>query len=64
MTPRETTTSTGITTPALVGCPECRAPAEILDRFVLEGTDGPVEHVTVRCVRRHRFTMLTSSLTV
>ncbi len=41
----------------LAGCPECAAPAEILDRFELPSTDGPVEHVTVACVNRHRFTM-------
>jgi hypothetical protein len=31
-------------------CPECGAPAEILDRFVLPSTDGPVEHLKARCV--------------
>jgi hypothetical protein len=40
----------------LVGCPQCLAPAEIIDRFVLESTSGPVEHVTVSCLERHRFT--------
>ena len=40
----------------LVGCPQCLAPAEITDRFVLQSTNGPVEHVTVWCVNRHRFT--------
>lgn len=46
------------------GCPECGAPAEISDRFVLESTDGPLEHVTVRCAARlgHRFTMLLERL--
>lgn len=46
----------------LVGCPECGAPAEVVDRFVLESTDCPVEHVTVVCARRHRFTMLSERL--
>ncbi len=41
----------------LVGCPQCTAPAEITERFVLESTSGPVEHVTVFCAHRHRFTM-------
>jgi len=45
-------------------CPQCAAPAEITDRFVLDSTDGPVEHVTVSCVRRHRFTMLAERLPV
>jgi len=46
----------------LTGCPECAAPAEITDRFDLDSTDGPVEHVTVLCARRHRFTMLAERL--
>jgi hypothetical protein len=41
----------------LVGCPQCSAPAEITDRFVLESTSGPVEHLTVSCLHRHRFTL-------
>jgi hypothetical protein len=36
-------------------CPECGALAEVLWRTVMEGTDGPVEHAKVSCVRRHRF---------
>jgi hypothetical protein len=42
----------------IIGCPECAAPAEVVDRFVLESTDGPVAHAVVLCVLRHRFTML------
>jgi hypothetical protein len=34
----------------LTNCPECGAPAEIVDRFVLPSTEGPVEHVKTRCV--------------
>jgi hypothetical protein len=34
----------------LTDCPECGAPAEIIDTFVLPSTDGPVEHVKTRCV--------------
>jgi hypothetical protein len=45
-----------------VGCPQCDAPAEILDRFVLESTDGPVEHATVQCSERHHFTLAVESL--
>jgi hypothetical protein len=41
----------------LVGCPECAAPAEVVDRFDLPSTDGPVEHVKVQCLNRHGFTM-------
>jgi hypothetical protein len=36
--------------PQLTACPECRAPAEVVDRFVIPSTDGPVVHVKVRCV--------------
>jgi hypothetical protein len=43
-------------------CPECGAPAEVTDRFALESTDGPVEHVRVQCVRRHWFLLSTASL--
>lgn len=38
-------------------CPDCGAAAEIRDRSVWESTSGPVEHVQVRCVRRHVFFM-------
>ena len=43
-------------------CPQCGAPAEVNDRFALESTDGPIEHATVVCVVRHRFTMLVERL--
>ena len=48
----------------LVVCPECAAPAEVVDRFALPGTDGPVEHVKVRCLVRHWFLMPAASLPV
>jgi hypothetical protein len=43
-------------------CPECGAPAEITDRFVLESTDGPIEHLRVQCAGRHWFLTSTESL--
>ena len=43
-------------------CPECDSIAEVVDRDVWPSTDGPVEHVHVRCVRRHRFVMPAASL--
>lgn len=46
----------------LVGCPECGAPAEVVDHFVLHSTNGPVEHVKVQCVSRHWFTLPLGSL--
>lgn len=41
----------------LRSCPEHRCPvvAEVVDRTVLESTDGPVEHVRVQCVDGHSF---------
>jgi len=43
-------------------CPECGAPAEVTDRFVLESTDGPIEHVRLQCAGLHWFLMSTESL--
>jgi hypothetical protein len=39
----------------LIGCPEpgCHAPAEILERFVLPSTDGPVWHLKTSCLQGH-----------
>jgi hypothetical protein len=36
--------------PEKVPCPECGAPARITERYWLESTDGPVEHLKVGCV--------------
>lgn len=36
-------------------CPDCEGLAEVLERDVLESTDGPVEHARILCVRRHPF---------
>ena len=46
----------------MTSCPECGEPAEIVDRHVLESTDGPIEHATVLCADRHRFTVLVERL--
>ena len=46
----------------LVVCPDCAAPAEVVDRFALQGTDGPVEHVKVACLARHWFLLPAASL--
>ena len=37
-------------------CPECELPAEVIDRFSLYSTDGPIDHVKIACLRRHVFT--------
>jgi hypothetical protein len=47
----------------IVGCPECNQPAEVLDRFALESTDGPVEHVRLCCLARHHFLVPAEALT-
>ena len=46
----------------LVVCPECGAPAEVVDRFALPSTDGPVEHAKVLCLMRHWFLLPTAAL--
>jgi hypothetical protein len=47
-----------------IPCPDpaCLAPARIMDRFVLESTDGPVEHVNTHCRNGHGFTPRVASL--
>jgi hypothetical protein len=42
----------------LTTCPSCLKPAEIVDRFTLPSTDGPAEHIKVRCVDKHVYTVL------
>lgn len=46
----------------LTHCPACSAPAEIVGRFVLESTEGPIEHVRVHCVEREWFVIPVSTL--
>jgi hypothetical protein len=48
----------------ILPCPDptCRAPAEILDRWVWPSTNGPVEHVKTRCLNGHCFTPPVDSL--
>jgi hypothetical protein len=46
----------------LITCPECGAPAEVIKRFVLSSTDGPVEHVKTRCVTGPWFTYPATAL--
>jgi len=46
----------------LVVCPECAAPAEVVDRFALASTEGPVEHVKVQCLSRHWFVLPAAAL--
>ncbi|HET9138856.1 hypothetical protein [Actinophytocola sp.] len=39
-------------------CPGCGAIAEVVDRFTLPSTAGPVEHIRTHCVHRHWYTTL------
>ena len=41
----------------LLPCPACGLPAEVTDRFALTSTDGPVDHLALRCAARHHFKM-------
>jgi hypothetical protein len=34
----------------LTHCPACGRPAEVIDRFVVFGDGGPIEHVRIRCI--------------
>jgi hypothetical protein len=45
-------------------CPQCAQPAQIVDRFALGGTDGPLEHVKVGCQNGHWFTPLAEDVEV
>ena len=40
----------------------CSSLTYVIDRYVLESTDGPIEHVTLLCDLRHRFTVRTEDL--
>jgi hypothetical protein len=48
----------------ITSCPQCHEPAEVTDRFWLASTEGPVEHVVVRCTSRHRFRLPADMLPV
>jgi hypothetical protein len=46
------------TVPEIIACPGpgCLAPAEVVDRFTLPSTDGPVDHIKTMCLAGHGFT--------
>jgi hypothetical protein len=41
----------------IIACPECGAPAEVIDEGQVPSTDGPIGLARVRCVGRHWFLM-------
>jgi hypothetical protein len=57
-------TATVETTVEFISCPEpnCQVQAEIVDRFVLASTHGPVEHAQTVCLNGHVRTPLTAHL--
>jgi hypothetical protein len=40
----------------IISCPQCGAPAEITQRFWLDSTDGPIQHLRIICVSKHWLT--------
>ena len=46
----------------LVACPDCGVPAEITERFRLPSTNGPVDHIVLRCAAGHHFRMAADRL--
>jgi len=49
----------------LTVCPEqgCSSAAQIFDRSAWESTDGPIEHVRIRCLNQHHFLLPVAMLT-
>jgi len=43
-------------------CPQCGSIAQVEDRDVWPSTDGPIEHVHVRCIERHHFVLPVETL--
>jgi hypothetical protein len=42
--------------PDTIPCPQFGAPVPITERFWLDSTDGPVEHLKTGCVSKHWLT--------
>jgi hypothetical protein len=40
----------------IIACPHCGAPAEITQRFWLDSTDGPIQHLQTICLSKHWLT--------
>jgi hypothetical protein len=39
-------------------CATCGRPAQLIDLFTLQSTDGPVRHTKIRCKGGHTYTVL------
>lgn len=37
--------------------PDCTMPAEVVETFTLESTDGPVSHIVTCCLVKHHLTV-------
>lgn len=48
--------------PTVIACPDCSVPAEVTERFSLQSTDGPVDHIALSCVAGHHFRMAVDAL--
>ena len=46
----------------LTACPQCGAPAEMINHATLTSTDGPVDMVRINCVARHWFLIAAGTL--
>jgi hypothetical protein len=44
--------------PDTIACPRCGARAQITERFWLDSTDGPIEHLRTGCLSKHWLTPL------
>ena len=42
--------------PDSIPYPQCGTPSRIIERFWLDSTDGPVEHLKIGCLSKHWFT--------
>jgi hypothetical protein len=48
--------------PGTIPCPQCGASAQISERFWLDSTAGPVEHLKIGCVNNHWLTPLAETI--
>jgi hypothetical protein len=48
--------------PGTIPCPQCGASAHISERFWLDSTAGPVEHLKIGCVNNHWLTPLAETV--